>query len=135
MIGFGFAIPIIAQARQGVVVANPQLISVHAQFRGLNAYFTLVEWQPNGKVQFVCQNLSQVGQGATSQWSVEGTTDAAGVACLGTMIIGDNYGLRYRLDCIPDVPGWDEGLARWMGVTWTQPISTEPVDIDYSNPP
>lgn len=121
----------------GVPAVSPKLLAGQFQFTAKNAYFQLLQWEPNGKIRFRCENTSG-GADVISPWSAEGTTQTF-LGNVGTMVVGQSYKLQIQIDAIPDVPPWDEGA--WVQlyynggtpIAWTQPGRFDPPvegDID-----
>lgn len=113
---------------QAVAAETPELISFQLSAHNANIYFLFSVWTPNGKIRYWINALGPTADGY-SNWSAEGTTHAALYWTGATP--GETYEVYYQIDCIPDVPGWDEGaLTKCAGLQWVQPSPVEPPHIE-----
>lgn len=110
----------------GVPAVSPGLDFFIYTFKGLNAYFLGMEWHPVGRVQFRCQDLT-AGGFVYSTWTDVGLAFYR-VYCVGTMVVGHSYRLAWRLEAVPEVPGWDnDGYHEFSPqLEWVQPDKFSP---------
>lgn len=110
---------------------SPELQAAHLLASGTGMSVSGSVWYPTGKVQYGALRTSDSTRVGTTSWSTEGESYSGNLTASG-LVVGTEYRLQYRLDCIPDVDGWDDATWRDTQTVWTQPTKAAAIDQGVS---